>query len=285
MLTRPFVRRIPLALAGATLVSLLWPILADAILVAPTAVFMDHRTRSGELYLVNRGSQPEEVSIGLRYGYPDVDSAGGVYIHFFDSLPAGAHSAAEWVRAYPRRVVVPPGAQQMVRLMATPPADLADGEYWSRIVVTSRQAAAPIAVADSGVRAQINVEVRTIISLIYRKGDVRTGLDLGDFRAALRGDSLEVWMDLTRSGSGAWLGTARVTLQDPQGATGAQEWDTQIAVYAPMRRRLAFPVGRLGPGTYTVRLLLSTAREDIPQASVLPTPPIERATTVAVAVP
>ena len=200
-----------------------------------------------------------------------------------DSLPAGAPSAAGWVRAYPRRVVVPPGAQQMVRLMATPPAGLADGEYWSRIVITSRQAAPAVQVADSGVRAQINVELRTIISLMYRKGEVQTGLELNDFRAQLRGDSLVVWMDLARSGNAAWLGTARVSLAGD--GVAQQDWDTQLAVYAPLRRRLAFAVGTLRPGRYSARLLLSTARDDIPQANILPAPAIERMVTLAVAYP
>ena len=283
MLKRSLSRRVPVALAGAILGSLLWPILADAILVAPTAVFIDHRSRSGEVYLVNRGNEPEEVSVELKFGYPDADSTGDVYIHFFDSLPAGAPSAAGWVRAYPRRVVVPPGAQQLVRLMATPPAGLADGEYWSRIIITSRQAAPAVQVADSGVRAQINVELRTIISLMYRKGEVQTGLELNDFRAELRGDSLVVWMDLARSGNAAWLGTARVSLAG--NGVAQQDWDTQLAVYAPLRRRLAFPVGTLRPGRYSARLLLSTARDDIPQGNILPAPAIERVVPLAVAYP
>ncbi len=283
MLTPSLSRRLPVALAGAILGSLLWPILADAILVAPTAVFIDHRSRSGEVYLVNRGNDPEEVSVELKFGYPDADSTGDVYIHFFDSLPAGAPSAAGWVRAYPRRVVVPPGAQQLVRLMATPPAGLPDGEYWSRIVITSRQAAPAVQVTDSGVRAQINVEMRTVISLMYRKGEVQTGLVLNDFRAELRGDSLVVWMDLARSGNAAWLGTARVSLAGD--GVAQQDWDTQLAVYAPLRRRLAFAVGTLRPGGYSARLLLSTARDDIPQASILPAPAIERMVPLAVAYP
>lgn len=284
MLSRPFLRRVSAAAAGAVLVTLLGPILVDAIVVAPTAVFIDHRSRTGEVHLVNRGTAPEEVSVELKFGYPDADSAGDVYIHFFDQLPVGAPSAAEWVRAFPRRVVVPPGGQQLVRLLASPPADLPDGEYWSRVIVTARQAAPSVLAADSGVRAQINVEVRTIISLMYRKGEVHTGLALDDFRATRQGDSLVVWMDLARAGNAAFLGTARVTLHDPQNGSADQQWDTQLAVYAPMRRRLAFPVGALRPGAYTVTLNLSTAREDIPQANVLPAETIERSLALEVPV-
>jgi len=272
----PSFRRLVVAVAGGLVCSVLWPILVDAIVVAPTAVFIDHRARTGEVYLVNRGTAPEEVSVELKFGFPESDSSGDVHIRLFDQPPAEFPSAAGWMRAFPRRVVVPPGGQQLVRLMATPPADLPDGEYWSRILITSRQAAQPIQLADSGVRAQINVELRTIISLMYRKGEVHTGLTLGPVRASLEGDSLVVWMDLARTGNAAYLGTARVSLHDPQGAFADQQWDTQVAVYVPLRRRLAFPVGALRPGAYAVTLTLSTAREDIPQGNVLPVEPTER---------
>ncbi len=284
MLSRSIVRRVSLAAAGAVFLALLWPIVMHAIVVAPTAVFIDHRVRTGEIHLANRGAAAEEVSIELRYGYPDGDSAGNVYIRFFDSLPADAQSAAQWVRAFPRRVVVPAGGQQLVRLLATPPADLPDGEYWSRIIVTARQAATPLQVGDSGVRAQINVEVRTIISLMYRKGEVHTGIVLNDFRAEVHGDSLVVWMDLARTGNAAYLGTALVSLYDLQSGSTQGQWDTQLAVYGSTRRRLAFPVASLGPGSYGVRLNLSTTRDDLPQASVLPADPIERTVYVQGAV-
>jgi hypothetical protein len=280
MLIPRSIRRTSLAWAGVGLALGVWPIVADAILVAPTAVFIDHRVRTGELHLVNRGTVPEEVSVELRFGYPDADSGGNAYIHFFDSLPAGAPSAAGWVRAFPRRVVVPADGQQLVRLLASPPADLPDGEYWSRIIVTARQAAPSVLQADSGMRAQINVEVRTIIALLYRKGAVRTGLVLNDFRAGFEHDSLVVWMDLARTGDAAYLGTARVSLRDPRDASAAGEWDTQLAVYTPMRRRLAFPVADLRPGAYAVGLSITTARQDIDQRSVLPAAPVERTMTV-----
>lgn len=275
--------RVGRAVLAALGVLALGPILADAIMIAPHAVFMSHRTRTGQLYLVNTGTEPEEVAVELKFGYPDTDSLGGVYIHFFDAPTPDQPSAAQWIRAFPRRVVVAPGVQQVVRLLATPPADLPDGEYWSRIVVTSHGAPTAVATGDSAVHAQITFEVRTIASLIYRKGDVRTGLVLNDFRATLTRDSLVVWLDLAHTGNAAYVGNIRLGLRDNQGQVG-QQWDTPIAVYVPQHRRLAFPVGPLGPGVYTVRLLINTTREDVPSENVLPAPPIERSMSVEVPV-
>ncbi|MGH7699642.1 MAG: hypothetical protein ACREMJ_03855, partial [Gemmatimonadales bacterium] len=82
---------------------------AAAIVVAPHHVFIDHRTRSGVLYLYNPGDRPEEISIDLVFGYPASDSAGNVTIRFIEAPPADAPSAADWIRAFPRRAVVAPG--------------------------------------------------------------------------------------------------------------------------------------------------------------------------------
>lgn len=276
-----FVAPAGLAVAGLAL----WPILADAILVAPHAVFIDHRSRTGQVYLVNSGTEPEEVSIELRYGYPDADTAGNVYIHFIDQPAADAPSAAQWIRAFPRRVVVPPNAQQVVRLLATPPAELPDGEYWSRLIVASHGAPVPVAGADSAVRAQITLEVRTVISVTYRKGSLHTGLTLDDFRAAVDGDSLVIWLDVTRTGNAAYLGVVRLALRDSAGRT-AQEWEQQLAVYvSPQHRRMAFPLSGVAPGVYSANLAISTDRDDLPAGSVLPAAPITTSASVEVRAP
>ena len=50
--------------------------LAQGILVAPHAVVIDHRTRSGALSLYNPGDDPAEVTLSTFFGYPVTDSAG-----------------------------------------------------------------------------------------------------------------------------------------------------------------------------------------------------------------
>ena len=65
-----------IALLAAPLCTAL-PAAAQGILVAPHAVVLDHRTRSGALSLYNPGDAPAEVSLSTFFGYPVTDSAGG----------------------------------------------------------------------------------------------------------------------------------------------------------------------------------------------------------------
>jgi hypothetical protein len=267
------------ALAGAALA--LSPVFLEAILVAPHAVFMDHRSRTGQVFLVNTGDSPEEVSIELKYGYPATDSTGTVFIRLIDQPDSTEPSAAAWIKAYPRRAVLAPGQRQVVRLLATPPAGLPDGEYWSRIIATSRGSKVAVVGGDSTVSAGLSLELRTIISLSYRKGAVHTGVTVTDLRAAREGDSLVVWFGAERQGNAAFLGTLTYRLVDAAGKV-REEWESPVAVYHPLSRRYVFPVDSVPAGRYTLRMSLTTARSDLDQRNILPAEPVSRSVDVVV---
>jgi len=268
-----------IALAGAALA--LSPVFLEAILVAPHAVFMDHRSRTGQVFLVNTGDSPEEVSIELKYGYPATDSTGTVFIRLIDQPDSTEPSAAAWIKAYPRRAVLAPGQRQVVRLLATPPAGLPDGEYWSRIIATSRGSKVAVVGGDSTVSAGLSLELRTIISLSYRKGAVHTGVTVTNLRAAREGDSLVVWFGAERQGNAAFLGTLTYRLVDAAGKV-REEWESPVAVYHPLSRRYVFPVDSVPAGRYTLRMSLTTARSDLDQRNILPAEPVSRSVDVVV---
>jgi P pilus assembly chaperone PapD len=145
--------------AGLLLVLLAcWAQPAAAVSVSPIALYLDQATRTGTLTLYNPGALAEEVEIGFAFGYPVSDSAGNVSVPLFDTSPAGEPSAVEWMRAFPRRLRLEPGQRQVVRVMAQPPAGLANGEYWARVLVRSRGGQPPIEQTQGAVTLQLNVE-------------------------------------------------------------------------------------------------------------------------------
>lgn len=270
-----------LTIALASVALAVSPAFVDAILVAPHAVFMDHRSRTGQVFLVNTGDSPEEVAIELKYGYPATDSTGTVFIRLIDQPDSTEPSAAAWIKAYPRRAVLAPGQRQVVRLLATPPEGLPDGEYWSRIIATSRGSKVAVVGSDSTVSAGLSLELRTIISLSYRKGAVHTGVAVTDLRATREGDSLVVWFGAERQGNAAFLGTLTYRLVDGTGKV-REEWASPVAVYHPLRRRYVFPVDSIPAGRYTLRMSLTTARSDLDQRNILPAEPVSRSVDVVV---
>lgn len=251
-----------LRLSLITLAAMLLPAVIEAIYVSPTAVFMDDRNRSTQITIGNAGDTPEEATIEIKFGFPDVDSAGTPYVRFVDDPGPEFHSAAEWVRAFPQRVRLAPKSQQVVRLLARPPDSLPDGEYWTRMIVSGRGASIPLSTTDTLVRAGLSLEIRLVTSVTFRKGRITTGVVVRGLTAEAEGDSLSVWAHMAREGNGAYLGAAEVEVVNGRGSV-VRNWSMAVAVHYPVRRRFSFPLDSLAPGDYKVRFRLRTNRPDI----------------------
>lgn len=264
--------RVSPALRIATLIvviAVLEPAVIWAIYVNPTAVFMDPRTRDASVTIGNSGESAEEATIELKFGFPDADSSGTPYIRFVDDPGPEFASAAAWIRPFPQRVRLDPGTQQVVRLLARPPADLPDGEYWTRMIISGRGASVSLPAADSTVRIGVGLEIRLVTSVTYRKGRVSTGVELRSLTAEAEGDSLAIWASMARQGNAAYLGTADIELTTARG-TVVHRWSVPLAVYYPMRRRFVYPTGTLDPGDYKIRFRLRAERPDLPADRLLP---------------
>ena len=163
------------------------------MLVAPHAVVIDHRTRSGSLSLYNPGDQPAEVSLSTFFGYPVTDSSGNFDLRTVERPAANMPSAAGWLEAFPKRMVLAtegapdrpaprPAAGRPCRTASTGPG------WWWR----PRAARVPVSGVDdsSGITVGLNLEVRTVLPLQYRKGAVATSVRASGLSAGVEGDSL-----------------------------------------------------------------------------------------------
>jgi P pilus assembly chaperone PapD len=248
---------------------------AHAVSVSPTALYIDSRTRTGVLTLYNPGTLPEEITVDFAYGYPQSDSAGNVSVATTREPAAGEPSAMAWMRAFPRRLLLQPGQRQVVRVLVEPPGDLADGEYWARVLISSRGGQPPIEQTQGDVRLQLNVQTTLVMAANYRKGDLRTGVEVTAASAGRTADGVQLQVDLSRSGNAAFLGRMRAELLDARENVVATLYD-DVAVYRTMRRRLTFAVPASAAGALTVRIHIDTEREDLPPGGALPAPPIDQ---------
>jgi P pilus assembly chaperone PapD len=265
---------------GALLVLLACPTaagLAQGVLVAPHSVVIDHRTRSGSLSLYNPGDQPSEVTLSTFFGYPVTDSTGDFELKTVEQPDPTMPSAAAWVEAFPKRMLLGPKERQTVRLLARPPARLADGEYWARLVVSAKGGTVPVTGLEdsSGVTVGLNLEVRTILPLQYRKGAVATSVRMSGLSAAVEGDSLAVRLRLTRMGTASFIGTVRGVLSDSAGKAVAT-FASPVAVYYEVEPRLtaALAGGRLRSGRYRLAVEVAAEREDLAPEIILAARPV-----------
>jgi hypothetical protein len=268
-----------LALAFSMLATVLH---AQSVTVAPPVVVIDHRTRGGSIDLYNPSAVPIEVSISLLYGFPVSDSLGNVDLRTMEQPPASEPSAAGWIDAYPRRATVLPGQKQTVRFLARPPADLADREYWSRIVVSSKAAAIALATPDTTkITASLNVEIRTITTLLYRKGTVSSTITTSNLRTELHGDSMVTRVKLEPHGNAAWLGTLTGKFVGADGKTAA-EFERPMGVYHGVDPSFVLPLDSVPPGKYRLRVELKSERRDVPRSTLLQSSVVRDSIEVAV---
>jgi hypothetical protein len=253
---------------------------AQAVTVSPTALYIDSRTRTAVLTLYNPGSLPAEVTIDFAFGYPQSDAEGNVAVPLTREPAVGEPSALDWMRAFPRRLVLQPGQRQVVRVLVEPPADLPDGEYWARVLVSSRGGQPPIEETQGDIRLQLNVQTTLVMAANYRKGAVETGVEVASAAAARAGDEVTLDVDLHRTGNAAFLGRLRAELVDARGTVLASAFD-DVAVYRTMRRRLTLPVPAGAAGALEVRVSIGTDREDLPPGGALPAAPVNQRIPVA----
>src|SRR5690606_4474121 len=155
------------------------------LLIAPTRLVLDGR-RGGEVILSNVGGEEAtyRVSLELRRMTPDGDLAP------VDEAEANVteKAALEMIRYAPRRVTLPPGEPQAIRISARPGADLPDGEYRVHMSFNAIPKARPVADSDSQAAPDGGFAINLIpiygitMPIIVRKGELEVTAALANPR-------------------------------------------------------------------------------------------------------
>jgi len=240
--------------------------LAAGVLVAPTVIILSDKERTGRMTIQNPTNKPREVDIYFGFGLPESDSLGDVRITMQDSNVTDTRSAMAWIKAFPRKILLPPNGSQVVRLVATPPESLQTGEYWARIVVRSREGT--VALSPTGENNQIttnlNMIMQTAIMLKYRTGELTAKLELVDASASVRDSLVEVILNMANRGNVSYVGVLSCRLLDADKKEISHK-NVDLAVYRDMKRRFNLPLrGEKPKPPYQVEVLIPTeGRHDI----------------------
>ncbi|MFZ2492442.1 MAG: fimbria/pilus periplasmic chaperone [Thermoanaerobaculia bacterium] len=140
------------------------------LLVAPTRLIFDGRTRSAELAVVNTGTAPAVYRVSFLHLQmkPDgelveIESTGALDTGFADTM----------IRFSPRQVRLEPNVVQTVRLQLRLPAELPDGEYRAHLLFRAipPPEEAPLEEADENTfRIQLRAVYGVSIPLFVRQG-------------------------------------------------------------------------------------------------------------------
>jgi hypothetical protein len=244
--------------------------------VAPTILFTSEREPFATFAVNNGSTTPQEVEIEFRFGYPRSDGGGALVMEYEDSAAAARYSVDSWVQAFPRRFVLGPGAQQVVRMAVRPPVGLEPGAYWTRVVTTSTPREAAVDTASGGVATRIVMRLQHVTTLIHRSGASASGVELGAVTVA-RSElgRPRVTVPLRRTGNNPFLGMATVEVRDAAGAVVART-ERAVSVYFDVQEQLTVEDAVLAPGRYRVIVTVRPGRPDVPPEYVVPADPVAR---------
>ena len=224
----PFVAALIAALAA--------PVPAAAeLLVAPTRIVLTPQERATELVLVNKGTETAAFRIAIENRRMREDGS----LEDAATPKPGEQFADDKLRYSPRQLVLEPGARQVVRIMASAPADLAPGEYRSHLRLMS----APVSAGTTQIAGEANadnslsielVAIRSItIPVILRVGSLDASVKMDT--AALAGDAPDqLVVRLTRSGTRSTYGDVSFT---PEGEKQPAWLVRGVAIYVPNTTR------------------------------------------------
>lgn len=246
----------------------------SGVLIQPTFLFLNQTKGSIPITVRNPGDTPVEVWLEVKFGYVASNDTGQTII-IYDTLGTPPQSAVPWIKVYPQRFRLEPLRSQIVRVMVTPPGTISDGEYWARIMVGNQDVKDANAPEDIGKgKSGITFAQKIGIPLHYRKGEVKTGLDVKNVDVSVTQDKITITMDLNRIGNASYWGGAAFSLFDAQ-RRRVLSVKRDVVVYTNYHARVELDRSGIQPGTYNLEVdFAPELRTSIRKTDMLPCEPV-----------
>ena len=206
------------------------------LLIAPTRLVLDGR-RGGEVILSNIGDQEATYRVTLELRR--MTSEGELEPVEESAANLTEKAALEMIRYAPRRVILPPGEPQAIRISARPGAELPDGEYRVHMSFAALPKVRPVAPADEAPPAQgISISIVPVygitMPIIIRKGELEVTGALANPKLEETPEGTVFAVDISRSGQASLYGDLLVY---PQGADDLAFVARGLGVYPEIESR------------------------------------------------
>ncbi len=210
-------RSILAALALVSVIFLFDAGAAHAIKLTIKRVVFEGSKRTEVLTLINDSDEEQTYRISWR-NMTMRDGKSFSPVEEGETIP-GLNPADNMVIFAPRRITIPAGGSQQVRLMVRKPADLADGEYRSHLWIRPEEDAikftapddATQTVDESATGIQIKMLAGANFPVIVRQGKTNASGTITNPVLTQQGDNFFVTLDLHREGNRSLYGDFQFT--------------------------------------------------------------------------
>jgi hypothetical protein len=243
---------------------------ATELTVAPTRIMLEADHPAGEVFVINRGSEPITARISLVNRHMRED---GSFVAA-DAPETGEYFADRFLQYAPRRVRLEPGQGQTVRVLARLPQGAGPAEYRSHLLFRVEPPVDPKArLRNEASRSEngsgnrrTSIRLTPVygitIPVIVRSGTLAATASIDGIAVRpRRGKPPAVEFRLHRTGNRSIYGDLRLLFQPSGGAERLVGESLGLAVYTPLTMRRVFaPLNRLRgdalpPGRLRVELV------------------------------
>lgn len=210
------------------------------LMVAPTRVIFDGKTRTAEIALINQSNNT--LTYRVSFMHLRMNETGGMLE--ITAPGEGEHFADDIVRFTPRQVILAPKQTQIVRLQLRKPADLAVGEYRSQLLFRVVPSAAPEAGTQDTNEKGISIKLIPIygvsIPVIVRQGALNAAVTISDLAItpAAANTPPQLMLTLNRTGAASVYGDISIEWTPTTGAPLIIGKLNGISVYTPNAKRI-----------------------------------------------
>lgn len=218
----------------------LLPDSAHAIRVTMKRIIFEGPARSDVITIINNSAKEETYRLGWRHFKMTPDQ-------MLANVEEGAEEeyqkmVEKIVRYAPRRITLPPGQKQQVRLVARRPRDLPEGEYRAHLWIIPETRPPEFTPEERGQARQqgaaikIGVSTGVSIPVFVRQGNLTADASITDGRLVRQPDEMKLTYKLNRTGNRSLYGDMDYTCF---GAGGEYVvWQTRgVAVYTDVTHR------------------------------------------------
>jgi hypothetical protein len=244
--------------------------------VFPQAVFLDMKNKSTNLTIFNSSEQSKEVTIDLKYGYPGYDSLGNTITILGDSLPeADTYSAIKYIKYFPKKLILKPKEEQVIKFMVSNVGTAKDGLYFGRVFVISKDVEKQIdSINTNNIQANIVVKYSLISAIFFQKGKNDCFVKASYNKVYMDSAYLNLMIDFDRSGTAPFLGSVEISIYDLDGNKIHEKRET-TPIYFSSSKLFIIEKSKFKSSKYKVDLVLTNEHKEIPDDFKVPFTPVK----------
>ena len=221
------------------------PVFAQGLVVAPTRVVFEGRTRSVTISLLNSGAEAAIYRISI-INMRMTET--GQFKQLEKDVPAvgGEKFAGRLFRYAPRQVELAGGQSQVIRILLRKPPNLEDGEYRSHMLVQmipkeGAGRSVEARTSSEGITVRLTAIPGVALPIIVRHGETSATASLSDMHltnAGKTGEKRVVAFRINRTGNRSVFGDLTATYYPPGKTKGlVVSRVNKLAVYSPNATR------------------------------------------------